>query len=418
LLVKFFLKGKLPYLTFVVRKKYQQDSVNKFFLSQSRRAFSIACAHVGLQTFILMQFFNTVDVASDDRNYAYQWSCPPDSVECETTIEINWYTPGMCLIIVLLYLLKDFIDGFLIIYEGITISDKRGILAGCVLVFVNFATTFISMRYNLAVCASNTDFYENAAILLFLNDLDEKLYSSLEDMFPSWVKRIDDQILHEAAHLEDKLHDKGVHLSVYINDEEDHEDSSNDDDEQPKRQKVETSGVTNDVLIRKLQDNVEKLQNELFHIKTDLLKDNDRLADRPNTSTDEDENHNLNYLARNTETGTQSVFPNKDMSPKGDNDNIRRRNPAYHKLKFNRNSPSTLNENVSSKGDDDNKTHDYTYHRIKHRTGSHHLQHPKFKETKMHSNVQPIITLDEDDEYLRIKHKGAFAYLASLSHGA
>jgi len=353
-LLRFFLRGKLPYMTFVTREKFQSDSVYKFFLSDSRIAIIIALVQVFLQCWVLWVFFMAADGDNTDaRSYSYRWSCPPNSIECDTTIEINWYTPIICAVIIALYLMKDLLDGILIAYEGITISDKRGIFAGCIVVFATVATAYISMMYNLAICTSNTEFYENAAILLFLNDIDEKLFGSLEDLFPSWVKGIDDAISDQATHLEDKLHDKGVQLSIYINEEEDHENESDGVHRGSVHRgsgKIEKSDSSRDTLIENLQFNMEKLQKELLQIKTDLLNDDGRLSHRPNISTDK------------------------------------------------------------------NESHDYTYHRLKLRTGSKHLLHPK-SINKSNSNIQPIITLDEDDEYLRVKHKGAFAYLASQSRG-
>merc|ERR1719221_1485016 len=100
-------------MTFVTREKFQSDSVYKFFLSDRKEALGIAVTQVILQMFILMVFLLAADGDSPERSYSYRYSCPSNSVECESTIEIQWYTIGVCGLIIFLYLLKDILDGLL-----------------------------------------------------------------------------------------------------------------------------------------------------------------------------------------------------------------------------------------------------------------------------------------------------------------
>ena len=77
-----------------------------------------------------------------------------------------------------LFLSSHLIDGFLIMYQGITISDKRGITAGISLVFVKLINLVTSIFYNNAICTLDTKIFANTVVLLFLNDLDEKIHSA------------------------------------------------------------------------------------------------------------------------------------------------------------------------------------------------------------------------------------------------
>merc|ERR1719410_174246 len=105
-------------------------------------------------------------------------------------------------LIILIFLLRDFLDGFLIIYEGFTVSDKKSIAAGVTLLCVTFVTAFTSSFYMEAICTSTSELFSNCAILLFLNDIDEKIYSAVKRACPSWVSMLKKEIKSESTKIE------------------------------------------------------------------------------------------------------------------------------------------------------------------------------------------------------------------------
>jgi len=73
-----------------------------------------------------------------------------------------------------------------------------------------------SILYNKAICTSNTELLMNSAVLLFLNDLDEKIYSALEKMFPLWLEMLDAEIFEKSRLLEAEIDERETRFEIEI----------------------------------------------------------------------------------------------------------------------------------------------------------------------------------------------------------
>jgi len=151
---------------------------------------------------IYVEFLRAADASRPDNDWEYLYNCPRDSLSCQTSSKLSEWSLGVCGVLILFFLFSDVIDGFLIIYEGITISDNWGITAGISLLFVTVTTMVTSIIYNAAICTSNTELFMNSAVLLFLNELDEKLYKALKKIFPVWLDELDADIKKKSSNLE------------------------------------------------------------------------------------------------------------------------------------------------------------------------------------------------------------------------
>merc|ERR1712003_85040 len=167
-------------------------------------------------------FLRAADASMPDNHWEYLYNCPRDSLICQTSSQLDSWSFFACGLLIFIFLLEDIIDGFLIIYESITISDNWGITAGVSLLFVTVMTLFTSILYNKAICTSNTELFMNSAALLFLNDIDERIYSALKKIFPSLLEQLEadnsknssilqrglDSIVEKHRELQDDINEK------------------------------------------------------------------------------------------------------------------------------------------------------------------------------------------------------------------
>merc|ERR1712176_1352016 len=73
-------------------------------------------------------------------------------------------------------------------YQSCILKSVKGVLAGFVVIFITMTSAVASVLYNYSTGISNTDVLKDAVILLFLNDIDEQLYTLLSVVAPSFVE--------------------------------------------------------------------------------------------------------------------------------------------------------------------------------------------------------------------------------------
>jgi len=178
------------------KEKFQEESVYKFFLTKDPVAVIIAIVTMCFHVLVLAQFLHSADYRNEDNEAAYKFACPSNSFSCYTSSNVTPLGKLILCLLLLVFLASDIADGILLIYESLRCkrSMKRGIWAGSTVVFITAYSFLVSMFYNLTVGMSNIEVLADAAILLFLNDIDERLYSTLTKSFPIWMKSIDQYI--------------------------------------------------------------------------------------------------------------------------------------------------------------------------------------------------------------------------------
>jgi len=76
------------------------------------------------------------------------------------------------------------------IRKSVYLLDKQLLLSGFILFFITAFAFLVSFRYNTALLESNTDMITNTMILLFVNELDEKMLNVLLALAPEWTGKI------------------------------------------------------------------------------------------------------------------------------------------------------------------------------------------------------------------------------------
>jgi len=187
--------------------------VYKFFLTKDWRAWSVATFAFGLQAYVLFIFMTFSNFNYDYSDWVFTKRCLPNGIECkdlrdETIGPMGWYS---FFIIIFVFLLKDILDALSIIYEGVTVSDVRGIFAGSVVLFITCESAIASYLFNYAAGASETDILKDAAVLLFLTDVDEQVYVIVDRFFPVFMESIDNKIKSDSERISEKLESDQLH---------------------------------------------------------------------------------------------------------------------------------------------------------------------------------------------------------------
>jgi len=237
-ILRCLFREKLPKLQNIQRDQFQSESVFKFFLSKNGKAWLVAWIAVLIQSYVLNTFIKYADYDFPYSDWAYTNICPSNSMNCD---EIKSHTIGLpgwlsFFSVLAIFLIKDITDAFAIIYESITISDVKGIFAGCIVLFITLQSAIASYLFNNAAGTSEADILKDAAILLFLTDVDEQMYSFIERFFPDFLESIDNNIVAKADELgrrSSSEHGNGDLLNTFLSNESDeqHADDSSSNDE-------------------------------------------------------------------------------------------------------------------------------------------------------------------------------------------
>jgi len=375
----------IPQIPFKVGHGFQQQSVYKFFLSGSWFAWGVAFVILIIQNIILLFFVTASDATTDSHDWDYSYSCPKSSLTCDTSAKVTAGGWTFCVINIFLFLSKDFVDGFFLLYESVSCDtrnsileprhlhkinfSKRGIFASAIVLYITFFTLFTSIIYNYATGSSNTDILQNAVLLLFLNDIDEKFFATLKRMCPAWVEGLEREIdqvrlsfynVGNIEHVSDddsvtitnqqhssfhnkldeeqglkSMHEKFCLLQLeFQNFQEEYFKQFNMQDSKPsssfhkKEWKVSRSQINinqNQVDTNKIQTNTNKKQINTKKKQMDVCTSHNFLKIDPNQDTTISNQHQMNTIKKQTDYHTNHNFVKIDS-----NQNVSRSNQQVH----------------------------------------------------------------------------------------
>lgn len=179
--IRFMTKYEQIYkLPFVVEKNFQPDSVYRFFLTSNCLALFFASFAALCNIIFLCIFMQYSDTNNGENELAYEHICPSNSLECNKISSISKFGHFAFVLVVLIFTLPDFIDGILLFYESVTVGCKRGIFASTIVIYATSFSVVVQILYNNAISIRNVDLIYNAVIVLFLNDLDEKIFDAIK----------------------------------------------------------------------------------------------------------------------------------------------------------------------------------------------------------------------------------------------
>mmetsp|Transcript_7252 Transcript_7252/g.10922 ORF Transcript_7252/g.10922 Transcript_7252/m.10922 type:complete len:1551 (-) Transcript_7252:120-4772(-) len=176
-----------------------KDSVYCFFLSNSITAWVLAIVVLVAQVICFTVYIDGATLVFDsDKDWVYQYVCPRDNLACRMTSDnggLGWIFFAIFLAV---HLLSDVVNGLKLVWNGprygLSWKTCQCLFGGICLCSISALALYSSVVYNVAISRSNLELIFNTVILLFVNDLDEKMYSCLETIRPKWMKMTCDNI--------------------------------------------------------------------------------------------------------------------------------------------------------------------------------------------------------------------------------
>jgi len=183
---------------------YDDQSAYCFIHSRDSCAMILYALCMGLQIFVFLVYLRASIFEIKYTDWLFHYQCLNNSTECIVYKSANIYGWIPFFIITTLYLGEDFSKGMLQLRKGANLKDIELLFSGFLLYFITLLALSTSYRYNMALATKNTDLITNVLILLFVNELDEKLVDLLHSIFPAWTDRILNQV-------KDKMAEKATH---------------------------------------------------------------------------------------------------------------------------------------------------------------------------------------------------------------
>jgi len=186
---------KLPRLSRNIKSSFQENSVYSFYLSSSWFSWFIASTLAFVQIWIITMFIQSGDEDFPGNLLVYFVSCPKNSFNCVDHSLLNMWGYVLVGIILASFLLPDLLDGTLLMYESVVEKNIQGIIAGAIVLNIVLLTVVASFIHLKALSVSNVVIIKEAAVVLFLNSMDEKAYNIIEIAFPNWVEKINNDVI-------------------------------------------------------------------------------------------------------------------------------------------------------------------------------------------------------------------------------
>ena len=186
--------------TNVVRSWLGVDSVYFLLLGEKWIGWMIAFVIVLAQLTTFYVFFREsyLDFENDnylDNAWLYTWECTRDQPLCGKEIgerPLGWAVFG---VLMAMHLSPDLVAGIKLIWVaprmGCLSKILRCFAGGVILVITVLFALGVSLLFNFASAASNTDLIINAVILLFVNDFDELCFNVLHRISPNFLQTLD-----------------------------------------------------------------------------------------------------------------------------------------------------------------------------------------------------------------------------------
>eukprot|EP00586_Coscinodiscus_wailesii_P001594 CAMPEP_0172484624 /NCGR_PEP_ID=MMETSP1066-20121228/12162_1 /TAXON_ID=671091 /ORGANISM="Coscinodiscus wailesii, Strain CCMP2513" /LENGTH=424 /DNA_ID=CAMNT_0013249271 /DNA_START=105 /DNA_END=1379 /DNA_ORIENTATION=- len=164
------------------------DSVYSLILGKGWIGVIITVITVVIQCLLFAGFLQAAYFGYDNSDWVYTIRCPSNRLECDDERGLSTYAWAISGVFIMISLLPDLLNGLKLIGKAALFHSFRCFTIGIVLVFVTTLAIVTSFFYNYAIAQSDTEMIINAAVLLFVNDVDERVLLVLENVCFAWLK--------------------------------------------------------------------------------------------------------------------------------------------------------------------------------------------------------------------------------------
>jgi len=125
-----WIKRRMDSISSDATDSFQEESAYKFLLSRNKIAFTVSFFTILLQTIILFYFLSASDYTSKSSDWVYPLECEAGE-ECENNKSVECYVWIFVVVIILIFLSSDFIDGLRMMCVGCSTLDRKKVCCGC-----------------------------------------------------------------------------------------------------------------------------------------------------------------------------------------------------------------------------------------------------------------------------------------------
>lgn len=168
---------------------FQEDSVYCFIYTNSGIAYFIDFGTFAIQIWLFTIYLEASNLKNKESDWQFTYRCPNNNMVCMNMNSVT--TSGWIIFVILAFyhLGTDLARGILKIKKSMLTCNCIMLVSGLRLLGLTSLAIFTSIYYNQALAEKNTDLVMNAVILLFINDLDERLMDVIKTMNPNWLEK-------------------------------------------------------------------------------------------------------------------------------------------------------------------------------------------------------------------------------------
>jgi len=176
--------------------KIGKDSVYSYIVTEKPLGWLTAFGTLGIQVGILVFFIlasEADDLQDDNIDIEFTWKCPRDSEVCDDRANLTKVGWVVFVVLMIAFLAKDFVNGGKLIYHSSKMrhnleSRIRYFIGGTSLFSITLFALYVSTVYNSAIATSNTAMIVNSVVVLFVMEIDEKIFAALNAINDKWTK--------------------------------------------------------------------------------------------------------------------------------------------------------------------------------------------------------------------------------------
>lgn len=166
-------------------------SVYHFLLTENLAGWWVAFICAIFQSGIMFLFVHSANLFNERSDREYTMICPVNNIdECEnleSKSTIGYFLFG---IVLLIWLLRDLVGSFKLLLLSLQKKNIDFFFASSIIFFVTVISFWTSVVYSIAIATKNTDLIKDAVVLLFVIEIDERIFQLVEAMNPIWVEQI------------------------------------------------------------------------------------------------------------------------------------------------------------------------------------------------------------------------------------
>eukprot|EP00594_Rhizosolenia_setigera_P004607 CAMPEP_0178953062 /NCGR_PEP_ID=MMETSP0789-20121207/8204_1 /TAXON_ID=3005 /ORGANISM="Rhizosolenia setigera, Strain CCMP 1694" /LENGTH=197 /DNA_ID=CAMNT_0020634267 /DNA_START=751 /DNA_END=1344 /DNA_ORIENTATION=+ len=132
-------------------------------------------------------------------------TCPANSLDCENSNKVSDYGKFVFGLILTIWLLKDIVSSIKLMLVSFQHRNIDFFFAGASVFTVTMLSLWSSIVYIIAIAVKNTDLIKDAVVLLFVIEIDERIYELVENINPEWVDDIERDMIEGSIYLGNDL---------------------------------------------------------------------------------------------------------------------------------------------------------------------------------------------------------------------